>query len=29
MVPDHVLWCPHNSNKIRHARKRRRRPRSE
>lgn len=29
MVPDHVLWFPHNSSNIRHARKRRRRPRKE
>ena len=28
MVPDHVLWCPHNSQQIRHALKRKRRPRS-
>jgi hypothetical protein len=27
MVPDHVLWCPHNSVNIRHAKKRKRRPR--
>ncbi len=25
MVPDHVLWCPQNSNNIRFPRKRRRR----
>jgi hypothetical protein len=29
MVPDHVLWCPHNSTNIRFARKKKRRPRSE
>lgn len=29
MVPDHVLWCPHNSSQIRFARKRKRRPRAE
>ncbi|MBI3159303.1 MAG: hypothetical protein HYZ26_06875 [Chloroflexi bacterium] len=27
MVPDHVLWCPHDSANIRMARKRKRRPR--
>ena len=27
MVPDHVLWCPHNSPGIRYARKSKRRPR--
>jgi len=27
MVPDHVLWCPHNSNHMRFARKMKRRPR--
>ncbi len=27
MVPDHVLWCPHNSKNIRQARKSRRRGR--
>ena len=28
MVPDHVLWFPHNSPNIRYARKRKRRQRS-
>lgn len=28
MVPDHVLWCPHTSPKIRFARKTKRRPRT-
>lgn len=28
MVPDHVLWCPHNSSQIRPARKQKRRPRA-
>ena len=28
MVPDHVLWCPHDSKTMRKARKRKRRPRS-
>jgi len=28
MVPDHVLWFPHDSANIRPARKRKRRPRS-
>lgn len=28
MVPDHVLWFPHNSPNIRYARKRKRRTRS-
>jgi len=28
MVPDHVLWCPHNSPSIRYARKAKRRPRN-
>jgi hypothetical protein len=27
MVPDHVLWCPPNSQQIRAARKSKRRPR--
>ena len=29
MVPDHVLWYPHDSSNIRYARKKKRRPRSE
>ncbi|MBW8010522.1 MAG: hypothetical protein FVQ83_04660 [Chloroflexi bacterium] len=29
MIPDHVLWCPQNSNKIRLARKSKRRPRKK
>lgn len=29
MVPDHVLWCPHNSANIRMARRRKRRPRAK
>ncbi|TAK12590.1 MAG: hypothetical protein EPO32_08165 [Anaerolineae bacterium] len=29
MVPDHVLWCPHNSTNIRIARRRKRRPRGK
>ena len=28
MVPDHVLWAPHKSSKIRFSRKMKRRPRS-
>ena len=28
MIPDHVLWCPPNSEKIRPALKRKRRPRN-
>jgi hypothetical protein len=28
MVPDHVLWCPQNSSKIRPSRRRRRRTKS-
>lgn len=27
MVPDHVIWCPHDSKNIRRARKLKRRPR--
>ncbi len=27
MVPDHVLWCPHDSEKLRFERKKKRRPR--
>ena len=29
MVPDHVLWCPHDSKNMRKARQRKRRPRSD
>ena len=29
MIPDHVLWCPYNSTKMRHVRKKKRRERSE
>jgi hypothetical protein len=29
MVPDHVLWCPQDSKKMRKSRKRRRRPRTK
>jgi len=29
MVPDHVLWCPHDSTNMRKARQRKRRPRSD
>ncbi len=25
MIPDHVLWCPQNSNKIRYAKRQKRR----
>jgi hypothetical protein len=29
MIPDHVLWCPPNSTKMRHLRRAKRRPREK